>query len=312
MPLPTPLPILDARGRYLRTGVAVSRASTKNVFNPAGALVSVAANTPAWDCDPATGAERGLLVERASTNVLLNSATLATQSVTVSATAYTLSFYGTGSVALSGAHTATVAGSGAYPTRTTLTFTPSAGTLTLTVSGTVQYAQLEAGSRATSYIPTTGSTASRLADAITLALDNWFNTTEGSAIIEATAPYYSSDLPFLMSATDGATTNNVSVYLNATNAVGEVRAGGAAQAVITRAHNSATTIKIGMAWKSNDVALTVAGGAVDTDTSATMPTGMTTLHIGSRNGSLHADCTIRRITLYPRRLSNADLQAMTA
>ena len=41
---------------------------------------------------------------------------------------------------------------GAFPTKT-YTFTPSAGSLTLTVTGTVQFAQ-QTGAFATSYIPT--------------------------------------------------------------------------------------------------------------------------------------------------------------
>jgi hypothetical protein len=68
-------------------------------------------------------------------NLLDATATLATQSVTTAATSYTLSFSGTGSVALSGTATATYsAGS--------QTFTPTAGSLTLTVTGSVTNADL--------------------------------------------------------------------------------------------------------------------------------------------------------------------------
>jgi len=69
----------------------------------------------------------GLLLEsEARTNLLLNSATLATQDVTVTAVPHTVHFTGTGE-----------------NNRVSLTFTPTAGTLTLTVSGTVTNAQLE-------------------------------------------------------------------------------------------------------------------------------------------------------------------------
>lgn len=109
----------------------------------------------------AAGVPLGFLPEPQRTNLLLNSAVLATQSVTVSATAYTLSFEGTGTVTLSGASTAgPLVGTGATD-RVPLTFTPSAGSLTLTVSGTVNYANLEAGLFPTSPIVTAGSQVTR-------------------------------------------------------------------------------------------------------------------------------------------------------
>lgn len=104
----------------------------------------------------------------ARTNLLLNTATLSTQSVTVTAAAHTLSFYGTGTVTLSGASTAgPLVGTGAND-RVELTFTPTAGSLTLTVSGSVTMAQLEVGTTASSYIPTFGSTVTRAAETISL------------------------------------------------------------------------------------------------------------------------------------------------
>lgn len=83
-------------------------------------------------------------------NVLLATETLATQSVTTIATQYTLSFTGTGSVTLSGSATGTLTGTGA-DNRVSLTVTPTAGTLTLTVSGSVTKAQLELGAVAGPY-----------------------------------------------------------------------------------------------------------------------------------------------------------------
>jgi len=78
-------------------------------------------------------------------NLLLATAAMATQSLTVTAVAHTLRFSGTGTVTLSGASTAgPLVGTG-VGNRVSLTFTPTAGTLTLTVSGNVTEAQLEIG-----------------------------------------------------------------------------------------------------------------------------------------------------------------------
>jgi hypothetical protein len=93
-------------------------------------------------------------------NLLLNSATLSTQNITSVAVPYTLSFENTGTVTLSGTSTAgPLVGTG-VGNRVSLTFTPTAGTLTLTVSGTVSNAQLEIGSTANQYVPTTSAPAS--------------------------------------------------------------------------------------------------------------------------------------------------------
>lgn len=77
----------------------------------------------------------------APNNQLLNSATLSTQSVTTTPVNYILSIYGTGSVVLSGTKVATLSGTGAS-NQVYLAFTPTAGTLTLTVAGSVTSAVL--------------------------------------------------------------------------------------------------------------------------------------------------------------------------
>jgi hypothetical protein len=158
-----------------------TRSGNATYFDSNGEIQTAGTDVARFDHDPATLASLGLLVEVTSTNLLTNSQTLATQSVTVTAVAHTLSFYGTGSVELSGVHTATVVGSGAFPTRTTLTFTPTAGTLTLTVTGTVSYANLEARVNATSWIPTTGASATRNADSAVISGTNFTRWLENNA-----------------------------------------------------------------------------------------------------------------------------------
>ncbi len=168
-----------ATGRTTFGGlITQTRASNATMVDSTGTLVTVAPDEPrighhVWD--GSAWVNEGLLHEsEARTNLLLNSATLSTQDVTVTAVPHTLHFTGTGTVTLSGASTAgPLVGTGTGESnRVSLTFTPSAGTLTLTVSGTVTNADLEVGSTLSSHKPTSGSTATRAAETLTIPSAN--------------------------------------------------------------------------------------------------------------------------------------------
>lgn len=117
-------------------------------------------------------AGQGLRTWDAATNLVRQSDAMSTQTVTVTAVAHTLSFWGTGSVTLTGASTAgPLNGTGAN-NRVSLTFTPTAGSLTMTVSGSVTFAQLETGAVASDYIQNLNAGASQAADADNLQIPN--------------------------------------------------------------------------------------------------------------------------------------------
>lgn len=103
--------------------------------NAKHATQATAAARPIYGIHPKTGIR----------NLLTDTDAMATQNVTVAAGTHTLSFTSSGTVTLTGAATGSLIGGG------TLTFTATAGTLTLTVVGSVTFAQLERGSVATAY-----------------------------------------------------------------------------------------------------------------------------------------------------------------
>ena len=180
--------------------ITFTRASTATYTDASGTIQTAATNAPRWDYDPVTHQMRGLLIEEARTNVLLNSASLGTQGVAVTAQAYTLSFYGTGTIAYSGAASGSLVGAGTQ--RVSATFTPAAGTLTCTVTGSVLNAQLEAGSFATSAIITTAAAVTRAIDVCQMPTNvSWYNSNVGSLfgeyILEGASSSYSAPLAFV-------------------------------------------------------------------------------------------------------------------
>jgi hypothetical protein len=298
------------------TGPAITftRASNATYFDANGVLQTAANDAPRFDHDPATGESRGLLIEEARTNLLLNSATLATQSVTVSDATYTLSFYGTGQVVLSGAHSATVTGSGAFPTRTTLTFAANAGSLTATVSGTVEYAQLEAKSFATSYITTTGASATRSADSAAVTpISSFYNQAGGTLFAEIRMQVVSSPRTFV-SLDSSSVTRTTLLCGTLLNGALFVRNAGFTQASLNAgsiANNSTT--RIAGAYALNSFGLSNNGSAVAEDLSGTVPTGINRLSLGFYHGASDGFLNghIRKIAYWPKRLSNTLLQQLT-
>ena len=177
----------------LPASITFARASIGTYFDQNGAMQTAVSGQARFDHDPVTLEPLGLLIEGTRTNSLLNSAAPVTQNVTVTAASWTLSFYGTGSVAMSGAYVGTVNGAGAYPARRYMTFTPTAGTLTLTPTGNVEKFQLELGAFATSYIPTTTAAVPRAFDSAFMTganLTSWYTENVGTFVarIQVTPP----------------------------------------------------------------------------------------------------------------------------
>jgi hypothetical protein len=264
----------------------------------------------------------GLLIEEARTNLLLNSETLSTQIVTTTAQPYTLSFYGTGTVTLTGTSTAgPLVGTGLFPQRASLTFTPTAGALTLTVTGTVSNAQLEAGGFATSYIPTAGSSVTRSADIATMVgnnFSNWYNQTTGTLAVTFDASAHG-DATYV-SASNGTITQN-SVHIDNDAGTSTMRAvyysGGTAVATIDllAIGTVGATNKIATAYAVNDFSAARNGVLGTPDTGGAVPVGLTQLNIGVDDRLLAANYTsnhIKAISYFNSRLTNAQLQALTA
>jgi hypothetical protein len=193
--------------------------------------------------DTASRVNSSGIIERCITNLLLNSATLSTQSVTLTAQPYTLSFFGTGSVTLGGTGSGTLTGTGASD-RVSLTFTPTAGSVSFTVSGSVTSAQLQTGDIPTNYIATAGAAVTQ-GPVTNLPRLDYFGTTCPQLLLEPARTNLVSYSQMLNNAawvkSDSATVSgNVAVspdgYTNADLVIG----GGSS--INTRIHNVASIV----------------------------------------------------------------------
>ena len=313
---------LDFTTGVLDPRVTFTRAlNTATRTNASGLIEVVNANLPRFDYDPVTLAPRGLLIELSRANLFLNSlidgTNLVTQSVTLAASAYTLSFYGSGSVTISGGHSATVSGTGNYPNRITYSFTPTAGSSTFSVSGDVKYAQVELGAFATSFIPTTTS-LTRNADNVSMTGTNfsdWFNASEGTLLANGSWNGSASATALFAVISNGGNSNRMLLYANnsAADAQFTVFNGGTPQADIGQlgATSVGEVFKAASAYKANDFAAIGKSGSVSTDTSGTVPS-VNVLHLGSNLGSSNfLNGYIRQISYWKHRITNAEMQAFT-
>jgi hypothetical protein len=293
--------------------VTFTRASSGTFVDSAGVLQTAATDVPRLDHNPTTGESLGLLVEEARTNLLLNSATLSTQSATVTAVAHTLHFTGTGTVTLTGVSTAgPLAGTGTGESnRVSLTFTPTAGSLTLTVSGTVTNAQLEVGAFRTSYIATTGATATRAADVASItgsAFSSWYRQDEGTVYHQGgtatAANFFSID--------DGTANNRITSYMtSATAPLLFVQTGGVAQVNLSGSAITANSLFAQAdAYKAAGFAIAVNGGTVSTSSTGSVPV-VNRMIIGANvAGGAPVNGTIKRLTYWPQALPSR-LQSIT-
>lgn len=176
--------------------------------------------------------------------------------------------------------------------------------------------QIEVGAFATSYIPTTTTSLTRNADAVSMTGTNfssWYNATEGTFMANVSSlgaySFYS-----LIDANDGTTLNRIGIrYNSASVASGIIIVGNVQQGPVNPATApNAAASKFVLAYKANSFAASYRGSAVVTDTSGTVPT-VSRLDIGnildSPNTQLNGH--VRQVSYYPLRLTNNEVQAIS-
>jgi hypothetical protein len=168
-------------------------------------------------------------------------------------------------------------------------------------------AQAEAGAFATSYIPTTTSTVTRSADAASITgslFSQWYNQSEGTFVAKVSARN-----GHIVNVNDTTANNRIAIF-------GQISmyAAVAGVAVVNQSIGVTTDnvpFGVALAYATNNFAGSLNGGALSTDTVATVPT-VTQLTLGrDQGGSSCINGHIRSVNYYPARLADFQLQALT-
>ena len=185
-------------------------------------------------------------------------------------------------------------------------------------------AQVELGSFATSYIPTTTASVIRSTDVCSISgsdFSSFYNPIEGSFAASSifNAPNISSQGQIVFDVNDTTSNNRVRVFrYNNTSLIGfNNTIGGSNDALITGSTPiiAGSVVKLANCIKSNDFAIYLNGVLQGTDTSVTLASTFTTLTIGEVAsgvvGKLPLNGTINYLRYYKKRLPDLKLQAFT-
>lgn len=176
-------------------------------------------------------------------------------------------------------------------------------------------AQLEAGAFATSYIPTVASTVTRSADVAQMLGTNfssWYNSAEGSVLVAFDTVNPVSKYTYAFSDGSSSNFNGIDVS-SAGNVRLRVTSGGVSQATVASAASISanTVVKAAAGYKTDSFQLALNNVQATEDTSGSVPTA-NQLTIGGLNAGSQICGHIRTLSYYNTRLSNTQLQALTA
>jgi hypothetical protein len=175
-------------------------------------------------------------------------------------------------------------------------------------------AQFEAGSIATSYIPTTAGTGSRSADVISVsgAVSGSIGQTEGVLYIECESNDGEDDVFNI----NRSAANAITIYKNANNSyLGRIYHSPNPSIIFTSASGVTGTVKIAIAYKSGDSTMYLNGSRVGTLNTTAITFGAALNYLGVDKSSAFFSgikpSRIRAVALYNTRLTDAELATLT-
>jgi hypothetical protein len=186
------------------------------------------------------------------------------------------------------------------------------GTSGLNVFG----AQLETGSVATSYIPTTTAAVTRNADVISkTGVSGFIGQTVGTLYAEVDVRNFQAD-GRILAISNGTSDNRIALLKGANSTLRGLvtTASGSVADIATASGRTAGVYKIALAYAADDFVLYVNGSQIGTDTSGAVP-ACTDVYLGKieTSGTTNQlNDRIRAAAIYTNRLSNTELAALTS
>jgi hypothetical protein len=177
-------------------------------------------------------------------------------------------------------------------------------------------AQLEVGAFPTSYIKTEAQTATRAADVAVIsgtAFSDFYRQGAGTVLHRCRA-LASISGKYLLDINDGTYNQSINIVLSPPNFMPTVVDGGLIQMQSARGTNDTNiTTSMAFALANNDFACSVSGGAIGSDLSGTVPI-VNRMQFASRRVDYleMMSLYLSRFAYFPKRLSNATLQQLTA
>ena len=184
-------------------------------------------------------------------------------------------------------------------------------------------AQLEAGSFPTSYIPTSGSTATRSSDVATIGVSEFgYNSSEGTVFVDFNASGWFNQpndgnfsRVFEFGGNTGSNADGIfrdpvsnSVRYRFNEDDGTTPAIGAANLSLVSSGGD----KVAVSLKSGDNAIVMNGGTVAYGSGSAATNLYNLIYFGKRVDGLYLNGHIKSLRYYPRRLTNSQLQELTS
>ena len=174
-------------------------------------------------------------------------------------------------------------------------------------------AQIEAGSYPTSYIPTYGSSVSRVVDSCAAtSVSDVIGQEQGTFYWEGSLEENPSGTNMQFALSDGTTSQQIKFVISSssTYVAVEVKNGGVQQFYNNHNIDAKTNRKYAIAYNANDFAFYIDGTQIATDTSGSVPAcSNLSFDSGVSANGIHGN--FKSVILFPTRLTNAELAALT-